>query len=408
MMRPDSIAVLTQQVAHYHAARYRAAQAVFGSLTVISVMNAADFQEFLSRDVSNLSIIRLFDGRDSYMAAVRRGHVRRAVYSALDRLKPSVVAVAGWSFPESLSAIAWAEMNRVGTVMMSDTQEHDSRRYLLREAIKSRVVSACDAALVAGRQQRDYIVQLGMPHERVFLGYDAVDNCYFSDGADRARADAIGLRHRHGLPERYILASARFIPKKNLEKLLTAFARALELGPTPHHLVILGDGPGRAALQAAIASAGLGSRVVLAGFKDYESLPAFYGLADAFVHVSLAEQWGLVINEAAAAGLPLVVSNVCGAGTELVVPDSNGILVDPNDVENMAQALWQVMTLPNAEREAMGQASRRVVADWGPARFADGLRKASEAAFEAPRRRLSTLDRSLMRILARHYISDVS
>jgi glycosyltransferase involved in cell wall biosynthesis len=247
-----------------------------------------------------------------------------------------------------------------------------------------------------------------MPRERVFFGYDAVDNCHFSDGADRARADAISLRHRHGLPERYILVSARFVPKKNLEKLLTAFTRALELAPTPHHLVVLGDGPGRAALQAAIASAGLGSRVVLAGFKDYESLPAFYGLADAFVHVSLAEQWGLVINEAASAGLPLVVSNVCGAAAELIEPGNNGILVDPNDVEDIARALQRIMTVSDAERESMGQASRRIVADWGLERFADGLRKASEAALDAPRCRLSTLDQLLMRNLARHYISHVS
>lgn len=292
--------------------------------------------------------------------------------------------------------------------MMSASQEHDATRLGLREAIKSRVVGACDAALVGGRLQHDYIVQLGMPRERVFLGYDAVDNRHFSNGADRARSDAASLRRLHGLPERYILASARFIPKKNLDKLVTAFARALEITPAPHHLVILGDGPGRAGLQAAIASADLGSRVVLAGFKDYESLPAFYGLADAFVHVSLAEQWGLVINEATAAGLPLVVSNVCGAAAELIEPGNNGVLVDPKDVEGMAHALQHIMTLSDAEREAMGQASRRIVADWGTERFADGLRKASEAAFDAPRCRLSTLDRLLMHNLARHYISSVS
>jgi glycosyltransferase involved in cell wall biosynthesis len=260
---------------------------------------------------------------------------------------------------------------------------------------------------VAGRLQRDYIVQLGMPRERVFLGYDAVDNCHFSDGADRARADAANLRHLHGLPERYILASARFIPKKNLEKLVMAFARALELTPAPHHLVILGDGPGRTALQAVIASAGLGSRAALTGFKEYESLPAFYGLADAFVHVSLSEQWGLVINEAAAAGLPLVVSNVCGAAAELIEPGNNGILVDPNDVEDMAHALQHIMTLSEAERETMGQASRRIAADWGIDRFADGLREASDAALDAPLCRLSAVNRLLMRNLARHYISKV-
>jgi glycosyltransferase involved in cell wall biosynthesis len=408
MLHSGSIAICAQQIGNYHAARYKAAKGVFGRLTVISAMNAADFPEFLSSDVSTLSTIRLFNGRDAYMDAVRRGQVWRAVHSALDGLKPSLVAVAGWSFPESLGAIAWAHANVARTIMMSESQETDAVRSSLREAMKSRVVRACDAALVGGRPQRNYIVQLGMPPERVFLGYDAVDNRHFSVGADRARKDAVNLRRQHRLPECYILASARFIPKKNLESLVTAFARALELTRTRHLLVILGDGPGREALQAAIASIGLGSRVMLAGFKDYDSLPAFYGLADAFVHLSLIEQWGLVINEAAAAGLPLVVSNTCGAAAELIEPGKNGILANPNDVEDMAHALQYIMSLSDARRETMGQASRRIVADWGTERFADGLRKASEAALEAPNYRLSTLDKLLMHNLARRYISSVS
>lgn len=402
------IAVFAQQIGHYHAARYEAAMSVFDCLTVISVMNAADFLEFLSTDVGSFDMVRLFDDRESYMAAVRGGGVHRAVHAALDALKPKIVAVAGWAFPESLSAIIWAHDNGARTIMMSESQELDATRRKMREGIKSRVVRACDAALVGGRFQREYIVRLGMPRERVFLGYDAVDNRHFSEGADRARMDAPSIRDHHGLPNRYILASARFISKKNLTGLVTAFARALELAPTSHDLVILGDGPERTALQAAIASAGLGSRVLLLGFKDYETLPAIYGLADGFVHVSLAEQWGLVINEAAAAGLPLVVSKPCGAAAELIQPGNNGILVNPADVEEMAAALKHIMTRGDADREAMGEASRRIVADWGTKRFADGLRKAAEAALDTRLRRLSLPDRALLSLMARQYVSDVS
>lgn len=405
---PPSIAVLTQQIAHYHAARYYAAQDDFERLSVVSVMNDADFPDFLKSDVECLATVRLFTGRDSYMAAVGSGGVDRAVRVTLDSLKPRIIAVAGWSFPESLAAISWAYANGARTIMMSDSQKQDAVRHRWREAIKSRLVRTCDAALVAGRLQRDYVVRLGMPSERVFLGYDAVDNHHFSDGADRARANAASLRKRHGLPERYILASARFIPKKNLEKLIAAFARALELAPAPHHLVILGDGSGRAALEAAIASAGVCSRVLLPGFKDYDSLPTFYGLADGFAHVSLAEQWGLVINEAAAAGLPVVVSKVCGAAVELVEPSSNGILVNPHDVQDMAQALRRIMQLSDGERATMGEASRCIIANWGTERFAEGLHNASEAALKAPPRALSIADRTLMRLMARRYITAVS
>ena len=277
-----SIAVLTQQISHYHLARYRAAAPCFKKLSIISVMNAADFEEFLSLDHLELDVIRLFEGKSSYLAAVENGILWSTTIAALDAIKPEVVAVAGWSFPESLAAIAWARTNSAKVIMMSASQRVDAKRHAWRERIKSRVVTACDTALVGGDMQRDYIVALGMQSESTFLGYDAVDNRHFEEGAARARTQAAVLRATHGLPERYLLASARFIPKKNLVRLVLAFADAVATTGTAHSLVILGDGPGRVGLDTAIAAAGLQDRVQLPGFKDYRILPVYYGLADGF------------------------------------------------------------------------------------------------------------------------------
>jgi glycosyltransferase involved in cell wall biosynthesis len=403
-----SLAILTQQISNYHAARFRAARNVCSGFSVISVMNGADFPELLSSDVACFDTIRLFEGWEAYVNAIADGKLWMATWAALGRLRPNVVAVAGWSFPESLSAIAWAHENNARVVMMSESQEHDSRRSPMREAVKARIVGACDAALVSGRRHLDYIVQLGMRRERVFYGYSAVDNGHFAEGADRARVDAASLRRTHALPDQFILASARFIPKKNLERLIEAFARAVKLARAPHALVILGGGPGRPALQSAIMAVDMKDRILLPGFKSYACLPAFYGLADAFVHVSVAEQWGLVINEAAAAGLPLIVSRPCGAACELVEPGLNGYLVEPTDTEDIARALQQVMVATDAARQKMGRASRRIVAEWDLARFAKGLRDAADVAFASPKTRLATWDRLLMRTLSRRYMSDVS
>jgi glycosyltransferase involved in cell wall biosynthesis len=403
-----SLAILTQQVSHYHAARYRAAAQMLPRLTVISSMNDADFPEFLSRDVSSLDIMRLFDAKSAYLRATTAGEVWLAISAALDEIKPDVVAVAGWSFPESLGAIVWARRHGARILMMSESQHRDGRRYRLREFIKSRVVAACDAALVGGTRHRDYIVSLGMPRSRVFFGYDAIDNRHFAEGAERARANGAILRAQHGLPEHYVLASARFIAKKNLIQLFEAFARTVSLTQAPHSLVILGDGPCRTELEASISASGLSDRVILPGFKDYETLPVFYGLADAFVHVSLAEQWGLVINEGAAAGLPLIVSRSCGAAAELVVENVNGYLVDPTDIEEIARALGAAVTATDDVRLTMGAESQKIVAHWGPERFAEGLRNAAVAAFAIPPRRLAPWDATLFRAFSRRDISAVS
>ena len=94
-----------------------------------------------------------------------------------------------------------------------------------KEYLKSRLVKLCAAGLVGGAAHKDYMVQLGMPAERVFLGYDAVDNEYFRTKADEVRSQSSVVRSQLRLPERYFLASARFVEKKNLPRLIEAYAR---------------------------------------------------------------------------------------------------------------------------------------------------------------------------------------
>jgi glycosyltransferase involved in cell wall biosynthesis len=371
-------------------------------------MNDADFREFLAVDGAGVETIELCAGKPAYLEAVESGRLWRMTTNALAAVAPDVVAVAGWAFPESLAAIAWARRQGVPVIMMSASQQHDGPRVAYREMIKSRIVKSCHAALVGGREQGEYLRLLGMPAERILYGYDAVDNDHFLHGSERARADEGELRRTLGLPERYVLASGRFIAKKNLPRLVEAFGQALAQSGAPHHLVILGDGPDRQIILDAIRDAGLQSRVHLPGFQPYDRLPAYYGLAEVFVHVSLAEQWGLVINEAAAAGLPLVVSHPCGAATELVQDGTNGLIVEPTDTASISAALVSIMQAGSEERRVMGMRSREIVGHWGPDRFADGLVCAAEVGLALPTRKLSPWDVLMLKALSRRVVSSVS
>jgi glycosyltransferase involved in cell wall biosynthesis len=400
------IALFTQQISHYHAARYRAARAVIAKVRVLSLVNGADFQEFLSRDCGDADTIRVFEGREAYAAAVRSGALWKRIHDELASFAPEVVVVAGWSFPESLAAISWARRAGSRVVVMSESQRHDAGRGTLREALKRRVVSACDAALVGAEPHAQYAVELGIPRDRVMIGYDAVDNQHFSTLADKARAQAGAARSAHGLPRRHILACGRLVEKKNFHGLIGAFARAIREQDTGHDLVILGDGPEAARLRDAARERGLADRIHFPGFRGYDALPGFYGLADGFAHVATSEQWGLVVNEAAAAGVPLVVSRPTGAAA-LVHEGRNGFLVDPNDTADIARGLALVMRCSDDRRDEMRAESRRIVAACGTERFASGLSEACAAALRQPPRRLAIWDRILLRLLARTWIDKV-
>jgi glycosyltransferase involved in cell wall biosynthesis len=319
----------------------------------------------------------------------------------LAQLDQSVVVVPGWSDPAALAALEWSSSRRRPAVLMSDSTAHDRRRRWWREALKRRIVAVGSAALAAGAPQIAYLRALGMPNEVIFPGYDAVDNAYFGNGATMTRAEAERVRRRLGLPERFFLASSRFVPKKNLSRLLDAYAGyRRRSGAGAWQLVLLGDGELRPEVEGRIGRADLAGNVVLPGFKQYDELPAYYGLASAFVHASTTEQWGLVVNEAMASRLPVIVSKRCGCAPDLVQEGVNGFTFDPYDVDGLAGLMQRIAAMTDAQRRALGEASRHIIAHWGPDRFAHGLMQAVEAAMSRPLPNASLLDRGLLWALA--------
>jgi glycosyltransferase involved in cell wall biosynthesis len=315
--------------------------------------------------------------------------LQQEMYRALGEAKPGVVVIPGWSSAEAWSALAWCVKTRTPAAVMSESTEWDEKRSRWKEALKQKVVSLYSAGLAGGTPHAEYLHSLGMRRENIFLGYDAVDNVYFAEGAAQIGHRKSNFRAEYGLPEKYFLASARFIEKKNLPRLVQAFARYRELAvesypriPTSDlwHLVILGDGPLKAELCGLIAELGLDTVVHLPGFKQYNELPMYYGLASVFVHASTTEQWGLVVNEAMASGLPVLVSSCCGCARDLVKDDQNGFSFDPHNIEQLAQLMLNVSTFQPLKLSAFGAASREIISHWGPERFADGLKRAVECA----------------------------
>lgn len=132
------------------------------------------------------------------------------------------------------------------------------------------------------------------------------------------------------------------------------------------------------------AGAGL---VVFAGFRQVGELPRFYAGAGAFVHASLSEQWGLVVNEAMASGLPVLVSDRCGCAKDLVQDGVNGYTFVVSPVNQLAPKLLLLSRMAPAERVAMGLRGREIVfGKWGGEAFAKGFLGAAKAAMGAPRK----------------------
>ena len=322
----------------------------------------------------------------------------------LEELRPAAVAVHGWGKRSALALMHAALAERCPLVMMSDSTAGDAPRRWHKELAKRRIVRLASSAFVAGTPQQEYLVSLGVRSERISLGYDVVDNAHFAAGAFAARQSSAELRARLGLSRPFFLASARFLGMKNLFRLLDAFARyrRRKAEEDAWELVLLGDGELRPELLRHREALGLEGSVRMPGFKQYDELPSWYGLASAFVLASTADTWGLVVNEAMAAGLPVLVSYRCGCAADLVRDGVNGFTFDPYDVEGLASLMHRTAH-GDLDLAAMARAGQAIVATWGPERFAEGLGEAVALATTrpAPAPAPGVFDRALLQALIR-------
>lgn len=379
--------VIWSRFGPYHEARLRGADEVLGAQGAVVIgleVASQDHYEWkpvvTERDSRRVT---LFPGQDySSLSSVR---IVTAVSEALSHLEPRIVATNGWRAPEAMAAISWCTRNSRSCIVMSETKRDDvdGSRSRVKESLKSWILRRCGAALVGGRRQAEYLVRLDFPADRIFLGYDAVDNDYFARESASARSNIPGIRRNLGLPDRYFFCCTRFLARKNVDGLLRGYGKYREsYASEPWGLVISGSGEQVDELRVLESELRLAG-VQWPGFVQYDELPKYYGLAGGFIHPAISEPWGLVVNEAAASGLPLLVGNTVGAAYELVRDGENGFLFDARDPESICRAMLQLSELPEAEREWMGQRSREIVSEWSPLRFGEGLSEAIRVASQA-------------------------
>jgi len=394
-----AVAVVFHHIGPYHHVRLNAAAE---KLSVTGIEWSAQGYDSWGAADSPASYQKLSLFPEATHAYPDTATLQRAFSSALQQTKPDVVAVNGWNNFGSLIAANFCARRGIPMVVMSESSRQDEARIWWKEAIKRRIVSLYSAALVGGQRHAEYLAELGMPVDRIFTGYDVVDNNYFCERGRQIRNPKSEIRNVYGLPQNYFLASARFIEKKNLPRLIRAYAEYRRKSQTAGHavwdLVLLGDGPLRMTLSSQLSTLNLNEHVHLPGFRPYDELPAYYALANAFVHASTTEQWGLVVNEAIASALPVIVSSRCGCAPELV--NGNGFTFDPISEGELTDRLLEMASLSEEQRKHLSDNSYRIAANFAPEHFGEGLECAASMAMRVPQKRFGVMDRVLLLVTA--------
>lgn len=224
--------------------------------------------------------------------------------------------------------------------------------------LDDRVIAVCELA------RKMELEQTGIPPGKVVTIYNAVDpsavaatNAGQIDEAGNASIDSdvpgLMLAPKSDPTTVLIGTVCRFHPQKGLHYLIAAFAALLECIPQAH-LVLVGDGELRQALEEQAQALGVAAQITFTGFRT--DVPAILAQLDLFVLPSLWEGLPLVLLEAMAARLPVVATAV-GGTPELVVDGETGILVPPADVEALTTAMQQLLSAQDL-RQRMGQKGR--------------------------------------------------
>ena len=382
----------------YHHARFAALRSAAAALGLdvrgVEIVPRSDIYEWQTAAGSD-AIWRLpVNEREMDFRPLRLARMLRPL---LAKERPAVVFVPSyWHWSLECNLLARAAGARI--VMMNESHAGTERARGLKRWIKRRIVRRFHAALVGGAPHKRHFANLGLAENLIATGYDAVDNDYFAREAAKVRGDADSFRSRWGLPPRYVLSLGRLVEKKNLATLIEAHRmRCAEAGDTAApDLVVVGSGPVEGALRAQCRDAGIevverggeppfpdpgapaGARAFFYGFRQIAENPVFYALAEAFVLPSSHEEWGLVVNEAMACGLPVIVSRTAGCAEDLVRDGGNGWTFNPTSAGELAACLARLDESATL-RARMGAQSAAIIASWGCDAFAAGALAATRA-----------------------------
>jgi glycosyltransferase involved in cell wall biosynthesis len=245
--------------------------------------------------------------------------------------------------------------------IMNDSKYDDYPRNLAREIVKSIFYRPYNGAIASGTRAADYFRFLGMPESRILLNYDTLST-------DRIRRSAGIDKAPGGTPfeARHFTIVSRMVPKKNISMALEAYALYHAQASRPRQLHLCGSGPLEPKLRAEVAERGLEKFVLFHGFLQIEDVCPILGRTLALLLPSAQEQFGNVVIEAQAMGLPVILSENCGARDLLVRSGVNGFVIEPDNPAGLAyfmgvidqdENLWRRMSEATEKFSTLGDAS---------------------------------------------------
>ena len=296
----------------------------------------------------------------------------------LRRMNPDLVIAPGFSLA-TMKVWMLSFTQRFKFIIWTGSIERKDRYSSLVRVMQRRILaSGATAFVVYGSAAKSYVEQLGVPSEKIFIGINTVDTSFFSEKTQAIREQLPALN------KKYLTYVGYLSRRKKVSDLVKTL---IHLGKKRDDFTfeVIGDGEELPILRNLVKVNKAEDRIVFHGYQQKEDLPPYLARSNGFLFQTGFDIWGLVLNEAMAAGVPCIASKNAGAVQDLLKDDNLGIVIDYSDSEHLIEAIEWLLDNPKAGQE-IGQQARAFIANNASlAHSASGFVQAIQKSLRLPK-----------------------
>lgn len=285
------------------------------------------------------------------------GLVNPQLIPAIEQWNPDAVLVFGWNFSSHFKVMRHFH-GRVPVWFRGDStllNEVFGIKTFVRRIVLRFVYSFVDHAFYVGQNNKQYFRAHGLRESQLTFAPHAIDNARFGNKEAVLSGEQWRRELGYSKEDIVLLFAGKIYNVKNMISFTTQFTKYLETHPDSRlRLLIIGNG----SEENLLANHGYIKRLP---FQNQSKMPAVYNIGDIIILPSLSETWGLAVNEAFAAGKPVMVSNKVGCAVDLVENNKNGFYFDLDNFQNNIKMFEQI---EHSELKAMGSENQIKIKEW--------------------------------------------
>ena len=287
------------------------------------------------------------------------------IIKAIQVFRPDIVNLTGYYDFASWAVLFYCKISSIKTILSNESTADDHARNKVKEFLKSLIIKQFDGYFNFGTLSKNYLLGLGVQPEKMLVNRNCVDNETLKNRYQNCLPERIDRQKALNLASKNFIFVGRLINYKNILVFLEAFGIAQsKLLEENWGVIILGDGEQKEDLQQFVKEKNI-QHISFQKGVSWQQVPEYLALSNVLVLPSYSEPWGLVVNEAMACGLPVIVSEKCGCAIDLVKNGSNGFIFSPNNIEQLTTILLKFIN-QEVDLKQMGQISEKIIQEYSP------------------------------------------